>query len=47
MPSIFRSRSLADLFLIMVLLLGTWAYYGMPRAQYPEVELNWVTDAVV
>lgn len=47
MPSIFRSRSLVELFLITVLLLGTWAYYVMPRAQYPEVELNWVAVAVV
>lgn len=31
----------------MVLLLGAWAYYAMPRAQYPEVELNWVAVAVV
>jgi multidrug efflux pump subunit AcrB len=47
MPSIFRSHRLADLILALVLLLGAWAYYAMPRAQYPEVELNWVAVAVV
>ncbi len=31
----------------MLLLLGAWAYHAMPRAQYPEVELNWVAVAVV
>jgi multidrug efflux pump subunit AcrB len=33
---------LADLVLLMVLLLGAWFYFTMPRAQYPEVNLNWV-----
>lgn len=47
MPSIFRSHRLADLILVMLLLLGAWAYQAMPRAQYPEVELNWVAVAVV
>lgn len=47
MPSIFRSHRLADLILALVLFLGAWAYYAMPRAQYPEVELNWVAVAVV
>jgi multidrug efflux pump subunit AcrB len=47
MPSLFRSHRLADLILALVLLLGAWAYHAMPRAQYPEVELNWVAVAVV
>jgi len=47
MPSIFRSRHLADLILVLLLMLGAWAYHAMPRAQYPEVELNWVAVAVV
>ena len=47
MPSIFRSHRLTDLILALVLLLGAWAYHAMPRAQYPEVELNWVAVAVV
>ncbi|OYY94205.1 MAG: hypothetical protein B7Y41_07740 [Hydrogenophilales bacterium 28-61-23] len=47
MPSVFRSHRLADLILAIVLLLGIWAYYAMPRAQYPEVDLNWVAVAVV
>ena len=47
MPSVFRSHRLADLILVVVLLLGVWAYHAMPRAQYPEVELNWVAVAVV
>jgi multidrug efflux pump subunit AcrB len=47
MPSIFRSHRLADLILVMLLLLGAWAYHAMPRAQYPEVDLNWVAVAVV
>lgn len=47
MPSIFRSHRLADLILALVLLLGAWAYHAMPRAQYPEVDLNWVAVAVV
>jgi multidrug efflux pump subunit AcrB len=47
MPTIFRSHRLADLILALVLALGAWAYFAMPRAQYPEVELNWVAVAVV
>jgi multidrug efflux pump subunit AcrB len=47
MPPILRSRRLADLVFVVVLLLGAWAYFAMPRAQYPEVELNWVAVAVV
>jgi len=46
-PSLFRSHKLADLVLAIVLLLGAWAYITMPRAQYPEVNLNWVAVAVV
>jgi len=46
-PSLFRSHRLADLVLLMVLLLGAWSYFTMPRAQYPEVNLNWVAVAVV
>ena len=46
-PSLFRSHRLADLVLVIVLLLGAWSYFAMPRAQYPEVELNWVAVAVV
>jgi len=47
MPSIFRSHRLADFIFAAVVLLGAWAYYAMPRAQYPEVALNWVAVAVV
>ncbi len=47
MPPILRSHRLADLIFVVVLLLGAWAYFAMPRAQYPEVELNWVAVAVV
>ncbi|MEW5787563.1 MAG: efflux RND transporter permease subunit [Pseudomonadota bacterium] len=47
MPPITRTRRLADLLLAVVLLLGAWAYFAMPRAQYPEVDLNWVAVAVV
>lgn len=47
MPSIPRSHRLADLVLVVVLALGAWAYFAMPRAQYPEVELNWVAVAAV
>lgn len=47
MPPIFRSHRLADFVFAAVLLLGAWAYTAMPRAQYPEVELNWVAVAVV
>lgn len=47
MPPIFRSHRLADILFAVVLLLGAWAYFAMPRAQYPEVELNWVAVAVV
>lgn len=36
-----------DSILALVLLLGAWAYHAMPRAQYPEVDLNWVAVAVV
>lgn len=43
----FRSHRLADLVLVVVLLLGAWSYFTMPRAQYPEVNLNWVAVAVV
>lgn len=45
--AILRSHRLADLILATVLALGAWAYFAMPRAQYPEVELNWVAVAVV
>jgi len=47
MPQIFRSHRLTDFVLVTILLLGAWAYYAMPRAQYPEVNLNWVAVAVV
>ena len=47
MPPILRSHRLADLVFVVVLALGAWAYFAMPRAQYPEVELNWVAVAVV
>ena len=47
MPPILHSHRLADLVLVVVLLLGAWSYFAMPRAQYPEVELNWVAVAVV
>ncbi len=47
MFEIFRSHRLADLVLATVLILGAWAYFAMPRAQYPEVNLNWVAVAVV
>lgn len=47
MPSLFRSHRLADLVWLSVLLLGAWAYLAMPRAQYPEVNLNWVAVAAV
>jgi len=47
MPPILRSHRLADLVFAVVLMLGAWAYFAMPRAQYPEVELNWVAVAVV
>ncbi len=47
MPPIFRSHRLADFIFTAVLLLGAWAYFAMPRAQYPEVDLNWVAVAVV
>ena len=47
MPPILRSHRLADLVFVVVLLLGAWAYFAMPRAQYPEVALNWVAVAVV
>lgn len=46
-PSLFRSHRLADLVLALVLLLGAWAYFAMPRAQYPEVNLHWVAVAVI
>ncbi len=47
MPPILRSHRLADLVFAVVILLGAWSYFAMPRAQYPEVELNWVAVAVV
>ncbi len=47
MPPILRSHRLADLLFVVVLTLGAWSYFAMPRAQYPEVELNWVAVAVV
>lgn len=47
MLAILRSHRLADFVLGAVLLLGAWAYFAMPRAQYPEVNLNWVAVAVV
>ncbi len=47
MLAILRSHRLADFVLSAVLLLGAWAYFAMPRAQYPEVNLNWVAVAVI
>lgn len=47
MLAILRSHRLADLVFGAVLLLGAWAYFAMPRAQYPEVNLNWMAVAVV
>jgi multidrug efflux pump subunit AcrB len=44
----FNGRhQLANLVLVAVLLLGGYAYWAMPRAQYPEVQLNWVAVATV
>ncbi len=31
----------------LVLLLGAWSYLHLPRAQYPEVRLNWVAVATI
>lgn len=42
-----KRHHLANLALILVLLCGAWAYLAMPRAQYPEVNLNWVAVAAV
>lgn len=47
MLTILRSHRLTDFVLVATLLLGAWAYYAMPRAQYPEVNLNWVAVAVI
>lgn len=47
MPAILRSHRLADFVLVAMLLLGAWAYQAMPRAQYPEVNLNWVAVVVI
>lgn len=47
MLTILRSHRFTDFTLITVLLLGAWAYFAMPRAQYPEVNLNWVAVAVI
>lgn len=47
MPPLLRSHGLADLVLAVVLVLGAWSYFAMPRAQYPEVQLNWVAVAVL
>ncbi len=47
MLAILRSHRLADFVLGAVLVLGAWAYFAMPRAQYPEVNLNWVAVAVI
>ncbi|MDP2834518.1 MAG: efflux RND transporter permease subunit [Pseudomonadota bacterium] len=47
MPAILRSHRLADFVLAAVFLLGAWAYFAMPRAQYPEVNLNWMAVAVI
>lgn len=40
-------HNLVNLVLVTVLLLGSYAYWAMPRAQYPEVKLNWVAVATV
>jgi len=45
--TILRSHRLTDFVLVAVLLFGAWAYFVMPRAQYPEVNLNWVAVAVI
>lgn len=48
MTELFRRRhGFANLVFILVLVLGTYAYLAMPRAQYPEVRLNWVAVATV
>lgn len=47
MLTILRSHRLTDFVLVAALLLGAWAYFAMPRAQYPEVNLNWVAVAVI
>ncbi len=38
---------LVNLVFLVVLALGAWSYFAMPRAQYPEVRLNWVAVATV
>lgn len=42
-----KRHYLVNLVLLLALLCGAWAYLAMPRAQYPEVNLNWVAVAAV
>ena len=48
MRTAFRANHLlVNLVLGVVLILGGWSYFSMPRSQYPEVRLNWVAVATV
>lgn len=40
-------RSLASLVYLLVLVSGAYAYFALPRAQYPEVKLNWAALTTV
>lgn len=40
-------RHLVNLVFVLVLVLGGWSYFSMPRSQYPEVKLNWVAVATI
>lgn len=42
-----RRHLWTNLVFILVLVTGLWSYFQLPRAQYPEVRLNWVAVATV
>ncbi|MDD3530053.1 MAG: efflux RND transporter permease subunit [Gallionellaceae bacterium] len=45
--SLSRRHLWTNLVFVFVLLSGLWSYLALPRAQYPEVRLNWVAVATV
>ena len=40
---LLQNHPLANVTYLLVLVMGLAAYFQMPRAQYPEINLNWVT----
>lgn len=44
---LLENHPLANVTYVLVVVMGLLAYFQLPRAQYPEINLNWVTVVTV